>query len=89
MLFSTTSGVSEAKNKSPLYKKGHFEIINKYYIQKFLKPSNVLMVASQTGFSLKRNFENVTSFLAGTPLLTEEQMEDIEEALKKIRLAHM
>lgn len=91
MLFSTTTGVTQTLNHSQLYEVENFDLgmINKYYIQKFLKPSNVLIVSSAWGSSIKINYDLITTFLSGTPLLTKEQMESIEEALKKITLAHM
>jgi hypothetical protein len=62
--------------------------LNKYYIQKFLKPFNVLMVASQSGSSLEPNMKDVTKFLSGTPLLSEDEMKMIEESLLSLTLAY-
>jgi len=63
--------------------------INKYYIQKYLRPSNVLMVSSLSGSSLKQNLDDVTAFLSGRELLNEEQMNRIETILMETELNFM
>jgi hypothetical protein len=84
------SGVSE------VYPEWYFndtikEMINKYYIQRFLKPSNVLIVASisRSSGSLEENFRNVNTFLRTGKLLEEKEMEAMEKRLKSITLAYM
>lgn len=90
MFFASMSGVSE------VYPEWYFddtikEMINKYYIQRFLKPSNVLIVASinPSSGSLEENFRNVNTFLRTGKLLEEKEMEAMEKRLKSITLAYM
>ena len=94
MLFSTISSIMMLLSDGLLSKSNtdffytNSEKINKYYIQKFLKPSNVLMVASQTGSSLEPNLKDVTHFLSGNTLLSKEDMKSIEEYLLSLNLAY-
>jgi diketogulonate reductase-like aldo/keto reductase len=98
MLFSTTSGVSELEytNKKNLLKNVlnsiegfNKNMINQYYIQKFLGKSNVIMVSSVLGASLQPNYDSVTTFKTEGRLLSDAQMKQIEEALQKLTLAYM
>jgi diketogulonate reductase-like aldo/keto reductase len=94
MLFSSISSISmllqdnllKSANADFLYK--NIDKINKYYIQKFLRPFNVLMVASQTGSTLEPNLIDVRKFLSGAPLLSEDEMKMIEEYLLSLSLAY-
>ncbi len=94
MLFSTISSIMMLMYDSLLNQKNtdfyysNMDKINKYYIQKFLKPFNVLMVASQTGSSLTPNMKDVTKFLSGTPLLSDDEMLMIENFLLNLSLAY-
>jgi diketogulonate reductase-like aldo/keto reductase len=90
MFFASMSGVSE------VYPEWYFddtikEMINKYYIQRFLKPSNVLLVTSINPDSgtLEQNLSDVQTFLEGKKLLTDKEMAEMEERLKSITLVHM
>lgn len=87
MLFATTSGFTQTNNFAQHL--NSIPNINKYYIQKYLNPSNVLMVSSSSGSSLKQNLEDVQAFLNGKELLNEEQMESIETMLETTDLHFM
>jgi diketogulonate reductase-like aldo/keto reductase len=92
MLFATTSGVTTTDDYSSLMDAigNDLMMINQYYIQRFLGESNnVLMVSSQTTLTLQPNYDAVTTFLSGTPLLTDAEMNRVEKELKKIVLTHM
>lgn len=86
MLFGTVSGASlhDIRYNQP-------ENINKYYIQKYLKPSNVLIVSSinPNSQSLKTNLEDVAFFLSGKELLPSKKMDEIEVALESTPLLNM
>lgn len=97
MFFSTMSGFTQTEfsmtyrfqEPPPSWYTSLVANINKYYIQRFLKPSNVIMVASISSLSLQSNFDNVSTFLGGTNLLSEKEMKEVEGRLKSISLAHM
>ena len=90
MMFGTISGLINAGvYLSYNEKKG--PNINKYYIQKYLKPSNVLMVSSMRTQSqtLQENINYVNTYLSGNELLKEDEMSEMEELLKAQPLADM
>jgi predicted aldo/keto reductase-like oxidoreductase len=90
MIFATNSSLQGAvpdKNIETLFEVSHN--ITNYYIQKYLKPFNVLMTSSVGGGSLKQNYENVERFLKGEDLLQEEDMKKIEKFLLSLTLKLM
>ena len=88
MLFSTINGITSSENASDKVYEYLFSsenLINKYYIQKYiLGNDNVLIVSSQTGSSIKRN---INDFINIMNTLTKEKMIEIESNLTKTVLA--
>ncbi len=89
MLFATTSGFTETEPKYKKLDKSDEENLNKYYIQKYLRPFNVLMVSSLFGGHLEPNLNAVRTFLSGTPLLKDADMRRIESGLQETLLKYM
>jgi diketogulonate reductase-like aldo/keto reductase len=90
MMFGTVSGLVNAGNYI-IFDPEKGPKVNKYYIQKFLKPSNALMVSSVNpgSSSLEMNKKDVDTFLSGTDLLTTAEMAEMEAEIKGTELAHM
>jgi len=87
MLYGSTSSLGD----NP---RGYFydnkSLVNKYYFQKYIKgKQNILIVSSQTGYSINLNMEDYKKIKRGEDLLTPEQMAKVEGELERYRLRHM
>jgi diketogulonate reductase-like aldo/keto reductase len=91
MFFSTISSLQSQNWFYGNDRASKLATVNKYYIQKYLKPANVVMVSSvyPGSTTLSDNMAYVTTFLSGTPLLSEEQMKETEIFLQGITLNYM
>jgi diketogulonate reductase-like aldo/keto reductase len=91
MLFGTMSGILNSSNmeifSEPISKYLSSDLINKYYIQKYILGSNnVLIVSSITGRSLKGNIDDFNNFIKKEEVLPAEVMTEIENNLETIIL---
>ncbi len=94
MLFGTVSALQDSSwffaNKYS-NKPSTSSNVNKYYIQKYLRPSNVLMVSTLNPESqtLADNIKDVNTFLSGKKLLSEDEMQEMETLLSSEPLQNM
>ncbi len=93
MLFGTITSIENMRyyykitNNQFSYFKKIKDKINKYYMQKFLLPFNVLIVSSSSGETLAPNLNDFQTIMSGKPLLSEREMKTIEDFLLTLELA--
>ncbi len=92
MLFGTITSIENryeiftiSREQNLEYRK-HRTNINKYYMQKFLLPFNVLIVSSSSGETLAPNLNDFQTIMSGKPLLSEREMKTIEDFLLTLEL---
>lgn len=87
MLFATLSGILNLSNYSSVYSYLEGNLINKYYIQKYiLESNNVLIISSLSGSTLERNINDFNNFITNKEELSSGLMTEIENNLEKIIL---
>ena len=91
MLFSTINGITSSEivsDKIYEYLFSPENLINKYYIQKYiLGNDNVLIVSSQSGSSIVKNISDFNNTIHDINILPVEKMLEIENNLSQIVLA--
>ena len=85
MLFGSISGIINLSDFSIIYDK--LMLINKYYIQKYIfKTSNVLIVTSISGSTIKQNIDDLNKIFRSEDLLTKVEIDDIQSKLETLEL---
>ena len=87
MLFGTISGIQNQTENFEYF--DYLKDINAYYIQKYIKgTNNVLIISSISGSSLKTNLDDINKILNEEDLLSDEQMIEIEKKISNIKLSY-
>jgi diketogulonate reductase-like aldo/keto reductase len=87
MLFATLSGILNLSEYSSVYSYLEGNLINKYYIQKYiLESNNVLIISSLSGSTLERNINDFNNFITNKEELSAGLMAEIENNLETIIL---
>jgi diketogulonate reductase-like aldo/keto reductase len=92
MIFGTISGIKGSTNFSAVFNMINLNnskttLLNKYYIQKYcLSARNIIMISSWSGKSIRENKKDFDDIMYRSKLFTEEEMNHIENELKKVLL---